>query len=551
MPIESLNFFRTKTGREFNSRPGITFFCLMFLASVGFSQTTQVQGAITYIIKDAVYTSLGRDAGVLDSTHMYVLLKSDTIATLKTFATSSKSSVCKIIQTKRKLVIGDSVVAYLYKNTVEIPLQTIKQSSDSLENIITHTNIETDNSRLTTHDSPFNIKGRVSLQYSTSVFSDASQIFTQPGIVLNLRGTFNNSPFKFDVYGNFRSRVFGTQSPFSSNSTSQTRLYRFSVDYDDSLYRFSVGRIIPQHAPSVGYIDGALVSRRFNNFILGLTAGFEPSYSQRGISTEYKKISLFGNFQSDGALRSNLNVAYARTYFHSQLDREVVSAMLFSSITNDISFSAQSEIDIRTKSGNNFELAPRLTNLFSNINYRFSPMFTFGLGYNSYRSTYSYSSVQSLPDSMLDKTSRGNMNVNANFYLPYGISIYNTYSPRTSIEGFGREFSNYSSISISNLFGQGISARTSFNINSTLLSRTFGIGGSLQKTFGSLFDISARFQTYSHNIKQIDETRRTQSFGIDCMTFFLERLTVWGSIEWLNGSNTNGYNVFADVSWRF
>jgi hypothetical protein len=537
----------------------IMIFLFVFTLS-GFAQQTKVAGTITYIVKDAVYTSLGRDAGIEDSTLVHVFSITDTIATLKVFATSSKSSVCNILSSKRKLNIGDSVIA-----NVVLPKQNEEEESAiSKQKIVNQdTTVEIASSEKLTSPTSQNfhpptagihlisLQGRVSLQYSTSVFSDANQIFTQPGIVLNLRGAFNNSPFKFDVYANFRSRVTGTQSPFSSNSTSQTRLYRFSVDYDDTLYRFSVGRIIPQHAPSVGYIDGALVARRFNNFIIGLTAGFEPSYSQRGISTEYKKISLFGNFQSDGVLRPNLNVAYARTYFHSQLDREVVSAMFFGSFTNDISLSAQSEIDLRTKSGNNFELAPRLTNLFSNINYRFSSMFTFGLGYNSFRSMYSYSSVQSLPDSMLDRTSRGNMNVNLNFYLPYGISFYNTYSPRTSSEGFGKEFSNYSSISFSNLLEQGISARASFNINSTLLSRTRGIGGSLQKTFGRLFDVSARFQTYSYDIKQTNDTRRTQSFGIDCMTLFLERLTVWGSIEWLNGSNTNGYNFFADVSWRF
>lgn len=525
----------------------------MLLASVGVSQTTQVRGTITYIVKDAVYTSLGRNAGVQDSSLLFVVSKNDTVATLMVFATSSKSSVCNIQSTKRKLVIGDSLVA-----DVELPKQKEEQQPpiSKREIVKQDTTVEiaeVEKLKLPTSQNShlISLQGRISLQYSSSVQSNANLIFTQPGIVLNLRGAFNNSPFKFDVYANFRSRVMGTQSPFSSNSTSQTRLYRFSVDYDDSVYRFSVGRIIPQHAPSVGYIDGVLISRKFNNFIVGLTGGFEPSYSQRGISTEFKKISLFGNFQSDGVLRSNINVSYARTYFHSQLDREVVSAMLFSSITNNISLTAQSEIDMRTKSGNNFELAPRLTNLFSNINYRFSPLFTFGLGYNSYRSMYSYSSVQLIPDSMFDRTSRNNLNVNLNFYFPSGISFYNTYSPRSSTEGFGSEFSNSSSLSVSNIFNQGISARTLFTINSTLLSRTLGIGGSLQKTFSNVFDVSARVQTYSHNIKQLDETRRTQSFGIDCMTLFLERLTVWGSIEWLSGSNTNGYNLFADVSWRF
>jgi len=494
---------------------------------------------------DAIYTTLGRNDGIKDSTILVAYTnKMDSVATLKVFATSSKSSVCRILNSKRKLVIGDSIYAEVMKE-VEIiaqkplPILTNDPSIISVE-------------KSTIQTLPFlSLKGRTSIQYYTSVISNLNQIVTQPGLVVNLRGTFNNTPLKFELYGNLRTRVLGTQSPFGSTSQSQTRLYNAFLEYDDSINKVSIGRIIPRFAPSIGYIDGFLAARKFSNYTFGVTAGYEPNFLQQGISTAYKKFSLFGNYQSDKALRPFINVAYTRTYYYSLLDREAISAYFFGSFSNNLSLSAQTEIDLKSKSGTSLKFSPHVTTLYSNITYRLNTVVNLGLGYSAWTPTYSYSTIQNLPDSMIDRTTRVSLSTTVSAYLPYGIALFNTYSPRSSNESFGKEYSNIASVSYGNLFNQSISTRLSWNLNSTLYSKNQGFGISLERMLANVVDVTTRYTYYNYNVQLSDLNIRSHTIGIDVMTFLSDKITVWGSYENLSGSNIQGYNIVTELSWRF
>jgi hypothetical protein len=65
---------------------------LMFLSHVLLAGEKPVTGTVTYVAAGTVYTSLGRESGVQDSTLLYVKANGDSIAVLRVLAVSSKSS---------------------------------------------------------------------------------------------------------------------------------------------------------------------------------------------------------------------------------------------------------------------------------------------------------------------------------------------------------------------------------------------------------------------------------------------------------------------------
>ena len=100
------------------------------LLATSFSVAQNIAGGrVTYLASGSVYLSIGKDIGVGDSTRVFVLRSLDTIAVLQVFAVSSKSSVCKILEERGKIQLGDSIRALVSNATVVV--QPVLQKFDS------------------------------------------------------------------------------------------------------------------------------------------------------------------------------------------------------------------------------------------------------------------------------------------------------------------------------------------------------------------------------------------------------------------------------------
>lgn len=531
-----------------NSTLKISFVLLTFAVSLT-AQDRFVRGKVTYVAGDAIYVSLGKESGVKDSTSAYIIANKDTIAVLKIFATSSKSAACTIVRSKRQPVIGDVVIAGVTSVDTSSPRQTVPTVRN--DTLSTRNIAQTDTIEKAKSASLISLQGRISLQYATTRQSNSAPDVSQPGVLINVRGKMNELPIRFEFYGNFRSTVYATTSQLAGSNSNQTHIYRMSLDYDDGLNRVSIGRTIPPLSAAVGYIDGAVISRSVGEFTFGAGGGFEPTFSQRSFSTDFKKLVLFGNYHSDSRLPTLGSVAYSRTYFHSLIDREVVSALLNIDPSSELHLWAQSDFDLRLMRNNQLVLKPNLTNLFAMANYRIANFLALGAGISSWRPTYSYSSINTLADSLFDRSLRTNPTVSLSLYLPGNVSFFNSYTPRSSDAGYGKEYSNTSSASISNVFASGISLRGTMNVNTGAATTTRGYGASVQKTFWDLGDVSLRYQYYRYEIIQSEQPNTSKSIGIDIMMSALRDFTLWGSIERFLGLGANATNTFVELSWRF
>jgi len=525
---------------------------LILLATCAGAQVKVVTGKVTYVVVGTIYTSLGRENGLQDSSLVVVSSKGDTLALLKVYAVSSHSSACRILSSRGTISMGNDVSASIEivqkqpvaPDSVNRSVRTQTAGNESLSQPATRVRIQKGSNFVS-------VRGRVSAQFYTTR-QDFSELNTaQPGVVVSLRGNVRDLPLKFELYGNFRTLAYGRISPFSKHATNQSRLYRLSLEYDDGVNDVSVGRIIPAIAPSVGYIDGAMLSRQFGGVQIGSAIGFQPGYSLWDMDTEFRKFAVFAGYRWGQQQNSMISSAYSRTYYQNHLDRELATAQVNVFSSGGFFLYANSEIDLRTKSGSELRFRPSLTSLYVNLNYRLTDYLTVGVGGDASRPFYTYSLIQNIPDGLLDFRLRSGVNFNISLALPGGLMLYETFSPRNPDASFGREYSNVATLSVVNIFSSGLNIRTNMNLNSNEYTTAQGYGVNLQKNFWSVVDAGIRYQQYDYTVRQISQAYVNRTLGGDILVSLTSALTLTVSYERLQGGGITSRSLFAEFGVRF
>ncbi|HXG00792.1 MAG TPA: hypothetical protein VNL69_08390, partial [Bacteroidota bacterium] len=363
---------------------------------------------------------------------------------------------------------------------------------------------------------------------------------------------FHDVPLRMEVYANLRSLTTGNQSPFGRHAINQSRIYGLSLTYEDRTAVVSVGRIISPYAPSLGYIDGLSASAKIGIVTLGTAMGYQPAFALRGPSSDYRKVALFAQVSSGEQQRFAVSTAYARTYYHSLLDREVASIMLSSALSGNLSFFGNVETDLRVKRNREFILLPRVTNAYVNLSYRIVHTVSLGLGFNASRPYYSFQAIRDIPDSLLADDLRSGVSVSLLWLLPGGISFSNTYTPRSARDAaFGKEYSNTSAVGFTDILSSGVSFRSNFNLHSNVYTQATGYGMALQRTFGQLFDLTVRHQRSTYTIRQTDQRERSTTIGADLLVFLSSSLTLMTTYDWLEGYGLRSHSIFAELGVRF
>lgn len=521
---------------------------LIFVVQALQGQDLTLSGKVTYLSAGTVYVSIGRASGAKDSTLLYAVAGKDTIAALKVFAVSSKSSACTVIRSTKEIAVGDNIVGSVPRverteTMVTMPKDTARAMRQQEEYVR--------RGRIGGQELPIiGLQGRASFQYLSAQFEDSRYNLNQPGIVLSLKGVARDLPLKMEMYGNLRMLSRGGSNPFSGSATNESRIYRFSLEYDDKTNVVTLGRILPQYAPSIGSIDGVSYSRRLGNFVAGGSIGFQPTLKQQGISTDTRKLALFGQFQTRDPLDLSITAAYSRTYLFSQLDREAISFMANAFTLDGLSIYAYGDVDIRKKIDGRFDVSPALSTGIVGVNYRVADFLTLGLGADASRPIYQFSSVQLLADSVLDRKLRSGATFSVNVTMGNGLGFYNSFTPRSFDGPFGEDYANSSSLYLSNAFSSGVMIRTSITLSSNNITSAMGYGINLQRNILGV-DMTLRYQQSRYRIIQLDATNTGETFGIDIIVLVSDKLSFFTSVDAMRGFGSNANTLFSEISWRF
>ena len=505
-----------------------------------------VRGKITFLTAEYVYTSLGRNDGLRDSMNVMVITRGDTIAHLTVAAVSSKSSACTIVSSRKKPAVGDSVLAF-------VPSAPPPAEAGSPAGSPSPAGQTQAGSSRKPEATPgwLSLKGRIAAQYFTLLFSDRTLDQKMPGVAMNLQGAFTGSPLSFRMSGNFRTLIRDASVIAPGQSPNQTRIYTASLDYSDSVNSISVGRVIPQFSPLLGAVDGAYAAHAFGQFTLGLSGGFEP-YTVPGVRfSDQRKFALFAGFQTPDRRTIMTGLSYSRTYFQTSLIREVIGGTAMYMPSDLLYINAQSEVDLRTTLSDQQSMKGKLTSLLANINLNLLRGLSLGVGLSAWRPTYYFPSIRQLSDNMVDLQLRTTPTFNINCSLLQGVYIMNTYSPRSSDLGFGREYMNSSSIHVMNLAGTGISCGGSYTLNTTDLSDGRGYSLTAQRELfrGSTLDV--RYETNHFDMLNFRQTSDTRNLAGNLMVQILQSASFILGVEHFSGDTTPFVSVYSELTYRF
>jgi len=517
---------------------------LVLLPFASSSKDKVVSGTVTYIAAGSVYTSLGRNTGVSDSTDIFVLSQKDTTARLRVYAVSSRSSVARVLNQRTDVKVGDRLVAFVVEEDSRegLALQEISPSINS-------TSFQQGRKQIL--PPVVDVGGRVSMQYYAIRYATPAFNIDQPGLILNLRAGARDIPLSFDSYSSVRLLSTGGAGPFARSAVNQTRIYRLSLSFDNGVTAASVGRIIPSFLSSVGYVDGFLLSQQFGRVSIGGIAGYDPTFAREGFSTAYRKVAVFARFQQDGPVNLSLSSGYARTYFEKELDHEVASVQASIFANDRLSIFAMGDIDLRKKVGDEYTLQPSVSNANINIRYRFVRMFSLGIGANAVRPVYPFSLIRAIPDSLIDTRARTGVSLTLDLTFPVGVSLHNTFMPRSSDGGFGQEYSENFSVNYSNIVQSGFSLRSNFDLNANKFAHSMGYGVNLSKNFSGVVDASIRYRQYQYDVRSISTQNKSTTIGADLFFFITRQLSLITTFERLQGYGVDSNSMYAEFSVRF
>ncbi len=512
------------------------------------AQQRLARGTVTFVSPEFVYTSLGRSAGVTDSMRISAMRRGDTVAVLRVAALSSHSSACTIVSAVRPPVAGDSVVALLPapgRDTITASLiDSLRQTPAPLPAPVAVRQAPPDTSFIT-------LQGRASLQYRALAFSQTEFNQSEPGVALQLRGKVKNSNLSFQVVGNFRTLIRNQDAIARFSSSNLTRVYRMSLDYDDGSTAISLGRVLPQYSPSIGTVDGGMLAHSFGALTLGLSGGFEPTFIQGIAPTDLRKFSVFAAFRTPGQPLAQSNVAYSRTYYRSDIMREVLAGGLTVFPDQSVFLTAQTEVDLRTPVNGELAKRAKMTSLYATLNLRPLRELSFGLGVSSWRPTYFAPTIFAVPSLYVDTRLRTSPMFSVTMNLPRGMSIMNNYAPRTSDEGFGKEYSNNTSMYLMDALGSGVNCRGTFFLNASQYSNVSGYSASLERSVAMSLDVTVRYQRNRTELTSFNQVMRTQALASDILVNFARRMSFWISAERDFGDQLSFTSVFTELSYRF
>ena len=523
--------------------------CLLVVARLGAGEKP-VRGKVTYLAAGTIYTSVGREQGLRDSTLLVVVSRKDTIATLRVMAFSSHSSSCLVVRSSRPVSIGDDVFGKVVSTDSGIVRSDSAGIMHPPDMGIAPVSTFSAASALPKGD-VLELHGRLGAQYITTLYEQSAFNVAQPGVVLSLHGVMRDVPLRLDMYANFKSLALGGRSPLARSAVNQSRVYGLSLSYDDNITVASLGRIIPFSSPSIGYVDGALLSRKFGNVVIGTVAGYQPDWTMRSVSTDFRKFAVFAQYSSFDRMAFSMSAAYARTYYRSNLDREAASLLVNSALTENLYLYGNAELDLRKKLGEGLILSPMITSAYGTLYCRIIDNLTVGLGFDAARSYYSFEAVRLVPDSLLVNTLRSGMMVSISWYIPGGFTLQDSYAPRSSLGPFGQEYSNSSALNVVDIFSTGVSLRCSYNTSRNEFTMLAGYGLSAQATIARTVDLTLRYQENGYTVKQTDQHLRATSLGGDLMIFLARSLTFLASYDRRNDYGMTSHAVFAEFGFRF
>ena len=312
--------------------PFLILFCFV-IPSLIRAQLSDI--SIKYLTVDGVYLSAGSMEGLSVGDQLVVRKNNRFAALLEVKEVARHSALCRIVDQKQKLEIGDLAIlvekAQPSRPDSTQPVQPEPARSTPPKKATTPSQqlIQPNRRRPTVG----NLTGSISVQsYYLNDRTEANLDFYQPSLRFNLRWqNLWGKGYQFQVRSrtryNQRDRAFGDRIP---RTEWRNRIYLLTFGRLDPAvaFHFQIGRLLLKNVSSVGYIDGFMAEHRIaGSWFAGLFAGTRPQWQSSRFQTSLQKVGLFLRGQQGDyrKLHWEGTLAIAGEYHGRTVSREFVA----------------------------------------------------------------------------------------------------------------------------------------------------------------------------------------------------------------------------------
>lgn len=398
-----------------------------------------IQGKITYLTVDQVYSDVGQIDQVEIGDTLTVLRKNKEIGRIIVTNLASKSSVSSSIVPTETYQLGDRV--YLVKQMEKKPETDVQDTTAAEEESATEKVEETKVNR-------FRHSGNFSLRYSHVTFDAGTNSDRGVSTLQYNLSSLGSFPLTIALYG---------RGDFISGNYALYQA-RITLGNRSSLFNAQIGRVFSSELSGMGATDGVMASiHPGENISAGFVFGMQPDPISLTFNRDIKKMGFFGRVQKKtGRLTVLGQTAVVGQYSRGNVDREFLVLKGVIRGRSAWSLRANATVDYYRKQYISTRQSSALTNGELSLRIRPLKSLTISSRLSTNRLIIYRESTTSFVDSLFQDELRS--------------GLFNSITYRHSVIG---------------KFGLGFNMRTGSTDRPSLVGRfSYGTGSYLQKSYG-------------------------------------------------------------------
>ncbi len=525
-------------------------FLVLFGATAVWAGEPKKAFSVKYISTDHVYLSGGTAQGLAVGDGLIIMGKGRIKASLEVDFTAEHSASCEVLQREGEIRIGDVAI--------------------KAEEIGKLANPRAPAAPPPTEPSPVrprafgarrlaSVSGTFSaVYYNWNDNSPSGLDFSQSSARLNLKAHRlwdKEITFTLRARGRYdrRSRAYSSTVPQNEWVRNINEL-SFAFGGEKSRVNLYAGRIFPQRVSTVGYLDGALLEKRFSDFFrAGVFGGVQPEFMYTDVGTALNKGGLYINYArgSYQASRLELTLAAAASYHGSHVSREFLFLQAYGGLGKHVSIGQNVEVDYnrswrREKMGRMFSLS----SLYSFARFRINEQFSASLNYDRGRNYWTYE-TQSIADSLFDRRQREGLRLQLDFDR---LSKYYGFAGAGARRRSGDARPTYT-------YTAGITRRELFTRHTSLNALAAAFSGPLQNgynfsiradqyVFGNNY-ASAGWGLYAYQGSGNASRRVNHAFDFSLRVDLAYRLFFSGQLQYSSGDDIQGSRFQGEIGYYF
>jgi len=264
-----------------------------------------IEGFITYITMDQVYSDVGSVKGAEIGDTLTVFRRNDEVGLLVITNIARKSSVSHPLVPIDQFQLGDRISYEKFIVEPEkTPILTDTQGSNKTKK----------KSKIKRTEWGFDQNAIVSLRYSYNRFSEEQKNSRGIGTVQYRAGINTLLHSKILLYGR------------SDLRNQDFTIYQARAEFSDKTKKhlLQIGRVFPSDMSGVGATDGLLFSSKIkSNYSTGFLAGFQPDYQSLGWNSDVRKLGGFVKSQHKGnTYKLRTLFSFVSQHTGDKIDRE-------------------------------------------------------------------------------------------------------------------------------------------------------------------------------------------------------------------------------------